>query len=319
MGQQEYDNFKSLIREWLDSHPDEYAKFVEEMNGKNYEGFQKVLKLAIRLVPQYKKATRRRISDDTTSTFTNLENVLVKSNLAEKIVTEFNNSSKKNILPATLAWLYYGRCYECMVEQGKALMKRKDIFQVHKWLISFMLKVIIQKSIAIGARSKQDWVNFERQQKAIEENRIIEWSIEDEEDYPNGEDESIEEGESVPEETHKTIGRKADTRTLPELLIENQEILIGKIGTRLKTHTTETDIARLYIALVEYRFMRQCPMKTFRNALQKQFEELNIVHERGIQKAYKTLISPYGSSRKLMKDIGEDHTAIEELKAYLSV
>lgn len=123
----------------------------------------------------------------------------------------------------------------------------------------------------------------------------------------------------VPEETHKTVGRKADTRTLPELLIENQEILIGKIGTRLKTHTTETDIARLYIALVEYRFMRQCPMKTFRNALQKQFEELNIVHERGIQKAYKTLISPYGSSRKLMKDIGEDHTAIEELKAYLSV
>ena len=95
MGQQEYDNFKSLIREWLDSHPDEYAKFVEEMNGKNYEGFQKVLKLAIRLVPQYKKATRRRISDDTTSTFTNLENVLVKSNLAEKIVTEFNNSSKR--------------------------------------------------------------------------------------------------------------------------------------------------------------------------------------------------------------------------------
>lgn len=319
MGQQEYDNFKKLIREWLDSHPDEYAKFVEEMNGKNYEGFQKVLKLAIRLVPQYKKATHRRISDDTTSTFTNLENVLVKSNLAEKIVNEFNSSSKKNILPATLAWLYYGRCYECMVEQGKALMKRKDISQVHKWLISFMLKVIIQKSIAIGARSKQDWINFERQQKAIEENRIIEWSIEDEEDYLNGEDESIEKGASVPEETHKTVGRKADTRTLPELLIESQEILIGKIGTRLKTHTTETDIARLYIALVEYRFMRQCPMKTFRNALQKQFEELNIVHERGIQKAYKTLISPYGSSKKLMKDIGEDHAAIEELKAYLSV
>ena len=25
MGQQEYDNFKRLIREWLDSHPHEYA------------------------------------------------------------------------------------------------------------------------------------------------------------------------------------------------------------------------------------------------------------------------------------------------------
>ena len=33
MGQQEYDNFKRLIKEWLDNHPDEYADFVEEMNG----------------------------------------------------------------------------------------------------------------------------------------------------------------------------------------------------------------------------------------------------------------------------------------------
>ncbi|WP_230586248.1 DUF6043 family protein [Bacteroides fragilis] len=53
---------------------------------------------------------------------------------------------------------------------------------------------------------------------------------------------------------------------LPELLIERHDILIEKIGTRLKTHATETDIARLFIALVEYRFMRQCPIKTFRNA-----------------------------------------------------
>ena len=39
MGQQEYDNFKRLIREWLDSHPDEYAAFVEEMNDKEFKGF----------------------------------------------------------------------------------------------------------------------------------------------------------------------------------------------------------------------------------------------------------------------------------------
>ena len=43
MGQQEYDNFKRVIREWLDSHPDEYAAFVEEMNDKEFKGFVKVL------------------------------------------------------------------------------------------------------------------------------------------------------------------------------------------------------------------------------------------------------------------------------------
>ena len=127
-----------------------------------------------------------------------------------------------------------------------------------------------------------------------------------------------EETDMLQEEQPKTAGRKADTRTLPELLIERHDILIERIGTRLKTHATETDIARLFIALVEYRFMRKCPIKTFRNALHEQFNEQEIVHERGIQKAYKNLISPLGNSKKLVKDIGEAHEAIEELKAYLS-
>ena len=50
----------------------------------------------------------------------------------------------------------------------------------------------------------------------------------------------------------------------------------------------------------------------------EQFKEQDIIHERGIQKAYRNLTSPFGNSKKLVKDIGEDHEAIEELKAYLS-
>ena len=175
-----------------------------------------------------------------------------------------------------------------------------------------MVKFIIRKSIANGMRTKEDWQVFRKQQKAIEENSLVEWAIEEDEDMDE------EETDMLQEEQPKTAGRKADTRTLPELLIERHNILIERIGTRLKTHATETDIARLFIALVEYRFMRKCPIKTFRNALHEQFKEQEIVHERGIQKAYKNLISPLGNSKKLVKDIGEDHEAIEELKAYLS-
>lgn len=84
MGQQEYDNFKRLIRKWLDSHPDEYAAFVEEMNDKEFKGFVKVFKVATTLVPRYKEATRRRIGDDKISDFEELENVLLDSDLAQK-------------------------------------------------------------------------------------------------------------------------------------------------------------------------------------------------------------------------------------------
>ena len=318
MGQQEYDNFKRLIKEWLDSHPNEYADFVEEMNDKKFKGFFKVFNVATRLVPKYRQVADKRISDERNPDFEKLENILLESNLAEKIMSEFHNPNKRSIVPAMLAWLYYGRSYECMVEQGEELTKRKDIGKLYKWLVSCMVKFIIRKSISTGMRTKEDWLNFRKQQKAIEENTLIEWSIEDEEENHIEKNDDTQTEEATPEKTPKTAGRKADTRTLPELLIENQDVFIEKIGARLKTKSTDTDIARLYIALVEYRFMRQCPMKTFRNALQNQFEELKIVQERGIQKAYSHLISPYGTSKKLMKDIGEDRIAIDELKAYLS-
>ena len=318
MGQQEYDNSKRLIKEWLDSHPNEYADFVEEMNDKKFKGFFKVFNVATRLVPKYRQVADKRISDERNPDFEKLENILLESNLAEKIVSEFHNPNKRSIVPAMLAWLYYGRSYECMVEQGEELTKRKDIGKLYKWLVSCMVKFIIRKSISTGMRTKEDWLNFRKQQKAIEENTLIEWSIEDEEENHIEKNDDTQTEEATPEKTPKTAGRKADTRTLPELLIENQDVFIEKIGARLKTKSTDTDIARLYIALVEYRFMRQCPMKTFRNALQNQFEELKIVQERGIQKAYSHLISPYGTSKKLMKDIGEDRIAIDELKAYLS-
>ena len=46
MGQQEYDNFKRLIKEWLDSHPNEYADFVEErfntLNDRELYGFMAI-------------------------------------------------------------------------------------------------------------------------------------------------------------------------------------------------------------------------------------------------------------------------------------
>ena len=240
MGQQEYDNFKRLIKEWLDSHPDEYADFVEEMNDKKFKGFFNIFNTAVRLVPKYKEAARKRIGDDRNPDFEELENVLLQSDLAEKIVNEFHTPNKRSIVPAMLAWLYYGRSYECMVEQGEELTKRKDIPTLYKWLVSGMVKFIIRKSIANGMRTKEDWQVFRKQQKAIEENSLVEWAIEEDEDMDE------EETDMLQEEQPKTAGRKADTRTLPELLIERHDILIERIGIRLKTHATETDIARLY-------------------------------------------------------------------------
>ena len=83
MGQQEYDNFKRLVREWLDSHPKEYASFVEEMNDKEFKGFFKVFKVATALAPKYREAARKRTLNDRATDFEELDNILQGSDLAE--------------------------------------------------------------------------------------------------------------------------------------------------------------------------------------------------------------------------------------------
>ena len=111
-----FEDFKRLIKEWLDTHPKEYGSFIEEMNCKNSDGFQKVFMLVIKYVPKYKEKVKERMFNDTVKDFSSLENILTNSDLAERLVHEFHNTDRKSIVPAMLAWLYFGRSYECLVK-----------------------------------------------------------------------------------------------------------------------------------------------------------------------------------------------------------
>lgn len=55
MGQAEYEAFKAKLREWMETHPEEYATFEESMNTRDMAGCQAVLLQAIALIPQYRK------------------------------------------------------------------------------------------------------------------------------------------------------------------------------------------------------------------------------------------------------------------------
>lgn len=60
MGQAEYEAFKAKLREWTETHPEEYAAFEESMNTRDMAGCQAVLLQAIALIPQYRKLARPR-------------------------------------------------------------------------------------------------------------------------------------------------------------------------------------------------------------------------------------------------------------------
>ena len=52
MAQQDFEHFKQEIKDWLDSHPEEYDCFVAEVNNKSAIGLYKVFKVGMKLAPK---------------------------------------------------------------------------------------------------------------------------------------------------------------------------------------------------------------------------------------------------------------------------
>jgi oligoendopeptidase F len=73
MSQQEFDNFKQRIKDWMDSHPEEYDCFEEEMNRKDNEGCQNILTIAFSLVPKYQKVLRKRMNQGAYNDISDIE------------------------------------------------------------------------------------------------------------------------------------------------------------------------------------------------------------------------------------------------------
>ena len=270
MSQQGFDNFKQRIKNWMDSHPDEYDCFEEEMNDKDNVGYQKILSLAFRLVPQYHKIIRKKANQGVYEDISDIEEIFSESKLAESLINEFEKTPGNSIVPSMLSWLYFGKSFERMVERGEELRKNPDAGYLQKLLIASTNKILISKSISLGSRTKADWEEHNRFMKLADSDGVIDWALNDEK---------------------KKVGRKSDTRTLPEMLSETTvnkpEDLIQCIGEFL-IGKKQYDIACLIIALEELRYIYNCDITAFRNALNNQYEG-KIIEARGIQKAYSNL------------------------------
>lgn len=303
-----FEDFKQLIKEWLDAHPKEYGSFVEEMNRTNSAGFQKVFMLVARLVPKYKDAVKKRMSDDTLKDFSSLESILTNSNLAENLVNEFQNTDKHSIVPAMLAWLYYGRSYECMVEQGESLIHNSKTNRVHRWILSLLVKYIIHKSISSGERTKEDWEEFRLYKHSLSTDTVIESTLE----------KAITFGDNKNTGTNKKHGRPKDERNLKELLKPGaNEELLSKIRDRILTKPKEKDIVYLKIALEEEGLLYECNIAPFYRALSEHYN-IRLIGLRGVQDAYKELTETIGKTGIRLMDKGKDRASIDEFKTFLS-
>ncbi len=308
MGQQEYEAFKAKLREWMNTHPDEYAAFEEAMNARDYAGCQSVIFQAMSLIPRYRRLMSDKANEGLFEHVDEIEQAARQHDLAGKIIRECEQPGKDSTLPAMLCWLYFGKSFERMVERCEELRRSPDLGFLQKMTMSATIKLLISRSIKLELRTKQDWDAHREAIRLAESDRVLEWAT----------------GTLLVEDAgeKRKPGRPSADQIIGGNVFANchtSRELRRKIGEYITRRHTQTDIARLKIALDELRYLVvPTNIKPFRDALQAEYgSDIRIVHERGIQEAYSRLTEPLliGSA---VSSRGSEALIIREIKDFLS-
>ena len=291
MPQQDFDTFKLRLQEWKETHSEEYDMFEEEMNSKDASGYQKIMSLAVRLVPAYQKLINKKANQGTFDDISYIENLFTKNKLAQTLINEFENPNKNSLVPAMLYWLYFGKSFERIVEEGEELRKTPNISYLNKFVIKSTINILRKKSISLGLRTKADWEEHYHLMNEVDNNKALELEIDTKRDVP-----------VIKPKNNKEL-------TLEDMIIlddEKKKILLTKIGEYIRQGTKGKKIAWMILALRQLGYLLNSTSdRHLFNAIRDKFG-LEIGSDKGI---YNYL------DNRTAKD---DKSEIDDLKNYFT-
>jgi hypothetical protein len=267
MPQQDFDNFKQRLKEWKETHQEEYDLFEEEMNGRGAVGYQKILNLAITLVPAYQKFINQKAYQGTFDDISEIENMFAENKLAQTLLNEFENPDKNYIIPAMLYWLYSGQSFERMVEKGEELRRIPDISYIRKFLIKSTIRLLRNKSVSLGLRTKSDWEKHYQLMTEVDNNEILALDID------------------AKANTLLTKPKNNKELSLEDMIMvgdEKKEILLTKIEDYIRRGTKGKKIAWMILALRQLGYLPNTTSdRHLFNAIREKFG-LDIGSDKGI-------------------------------------
>lgn len=299
MANQDFEQFKAEIKAWLDTHPDEYDRFVSEVNDKSASGLFKIFKLGLKLAPQMMHKFNNECHGDLADERL-IHDYAADNGTAKLLVDEFRDTDKSSIVPAMLAWLYYGKCYETMVLQLEAEATNPQNNFMEKKLAGLMVRFVISSSVRNKMRTKEDWESFYNEKEVLASGNIVTDGIE---------------RLSANSPQNENVQISDSPRVLKDYLVANQDMLLEKIKKRVSTHPSGPDLARLYFALQEEGLLRGCDVATFHRTLSSEMPNCDLKTVRNLQVAVKKLNDD--TSRGKIKDISIERTYIDNIRAYL--
>lgn len=282
-----YATAKRILKEWKASHHDEYCCFTDWMHDRDGSGFTEIFAHAVAFLPAFEKEIINRVKDDNADGVESIETLLKDNNLETHLLKGLNAPHiKGSIFLPMMAWLFFGRSFECMVEHGENLIKDKRQNFLMRIAIKSNIKMIIRRSIEIGARKESDWINFVEEQRemgdepSVTVNAIAKFrSIDDEEKKA-----------AKQSETKRSAGRMAKRRSLKELLPNGDKYLFDSLDNHVMLRNSGKDFAMLYIVLHEGQALARTNIVEFHAALSDRYKNkpnFSIPTPRSIQEGHK--------------------------------
>ncbi len=315
-----HEKFKELVKEWLDTHREEYCAFANEVSKRDRSGFQQIFQYAQFAAPTFADAVMARMSDNREEDLVgSLEKLLEDSDLAAKLVDEFQSQKPDSIIPALLAWLYFGNSWELMVAYNEELIQDKNSSFFYRCMARMIIRFAIKRSIKIEHRTKEDWENFRKAQKSMDSFvPVTEDAIgEIEEDSKTAPEVIADEETAIQPTEPKKRGRKKVRVSLDSLLPNDTERMKDRISEFLKLRSSGNDLAMLYIFLHEESHICGCDITTFHNALTEHYPEQKLVGLRGVQKAHQFLTTPMMGGKRMI-DMGQDKKNLDNIKVHFA-
>ena len=267
MPQQDFDNFKLRLQEWKETHSEEYDLFEDEINSRDAIGYQKIMSYAITLAPAYQKIIKQKMNEGVFNDISEIENLFKENKLAQTLIDEFENPNKDSIIPAMLYWLYFGKSFERMVEKGEELRKAPNINYITKFFIKSTIRLLRNKSISLGLRTKADWEEHFRLMKEVDNNEVMDLDIDT--------------------ETNKPLIKPKNSKelSLEEMIVADDEIkvfLLTRIRSHIELGAKGQKIAWMILALRQLGYLTEAiPDKHLFDAIREKFG-LDIGSDKGI-------------------------------------
>lgn len=315
-----HEKFKEMVKVWLDTHQEDYCAFAEEVSKRDRSGFHQIFQYAQLAAPGYASAVMAKMSEKDPKDLDSIEQFLRDADIASTLVDDFQSQNPDSIVPAMLAWLYFGNSWETMVSYNEEMIQDKNISFSHRMKARFMVFVAIRMSIINEHRTKEDWRQFRKIQKSIGSIVPATDSVIEEMDEEKSEITLADGGASETTDENKESkkrGRKKVRETLDNLIPNNTDHVKVKISEFLKLRSSGNDLAMLYIFLQEESHICSCDITTFHNALSEHYPEHKLVGLRGVQKAHQQLTTPMMGGKRMI-DLGQDKKNLENIRIHFA-